>query len=111
MITSELPALKSVAERLRWARERQGWTQDQLSKRSKVTRDVIAKTELGITRMPKQIKQLSEALDVSPAWLAFGHEMIDAWDEEVLELAQLLHELPDEQRDTVRNLVKQLRQK
>jgi len=43
--------------------------------------------------------------------LAFGHEMIDAWDEEVLELAQLLHELPDEQRDTVRNLVKQLRQK
>jgi transcriptional regulator with XRE-family HTH domain len=111
VIASELPALRSVAERLKWAREHKSWTQDQLSERSKVSRDVIAKTELGITRMPRQIKQLSEALDVPPAWLAFGHEKIDEWNKDILELAQHIHELPEAQRDAVRNLVKQLHQR
>jgi transcriptional regulator with XRE-family HTH domain len=109
VIVSELPTIKSLAGRLSWARKRKGWTQDELSIRAQVSRDVIAKVESGVTRMPRQIKQLASATEVPPAWLAFGSEKIDEWSEEILELAQALHELPVDSRETVKTLIGQLK--
>lgn len=109
VITSEYPVIPSLGERLLWARKRKGWTQDQLSDASGVSRDVIAKAEIGVTAMPRQIKKLAEPLEVPPAWLVFGSEKIEEWDEETLSFAQDFHELPPDRQDTVRLLIKQLK--
>ena len=68
--------LKTVAERLRWARLERGYSQGDLAKIACVTRDVIAQTEAGRTTMPRQIKEIADALEVSAEWLAFGVEGI-----------------------------------
>lgn len=106
MNTSNLPSLPNVAARLQWARERARLTQEQLAAKAGVTRDVIAKTEAGITRMPKSIEKIAAALDVPPAWLAFGHEQIENWDEDTLELAEAYNRLPGAVRQAVRDLIK-----
>jgi len=98
MINSPLPKLRTLAERLVWARNQRGWTQIELATFSGVSRDVIAKTELGTTSMPRQIKKLARVLEVEPAWLAFGSEKIAEWDEETLDIAQQFHDLPESVR-------------
>lgn len=91
---TDLPRLKTFAERLAWARERSGLTQDELSTRSGVSRDSIAKSELGKTKRPKGMKQLADTLDVPSAWLAFGEEKLDEWDEDTFKLADAIHKMP-----------------
>lgn len=83
----EYPLLETLGERLRWARERKSWTQEELAEKSAVSRDVIAQTEVNRTKQPKEIIKLCDALDVSPAWLVFGIEDIDALSKEAIELA------------------------
>lgn len=109
VIASEYPVIPSLGGRLLWARKRKGWTQDQLSDASGVSRDVIAKAELGVTAMPRQIKKLAEPLEVPPAWLVFGSEKIEEWTEETLSFAQDFHELSPERQETVRSLIRQLK--
>ena len=105
MVLSDLPRLKTLAERMVWARQRKGWRQDDLADAAKVSRDVIAKTEAGITRMPKSIEQIAVALEVPPAWLAFGAAEIDSWDEETLAVAKRYAELPSDLRSAIKTLL------
>lgn len=108
VLPSDLPPLPTISERLRWARRRAGMTQEQLADASGVSRDIIAKTERGATRMTPRIDQLAKALDVSPAWLAFGRPTIDQWDRDTLELAETYHQLPDDLKAAVRALIDNL---
>ena len=62
----------TLAARLVFARKAAGMRQEDLAKASGVGRDVIAKTEIGITKIPRGIEEIAAALNVSPAWLAFG---------------------------------------
>ena len=102
------PTLKTLGERLAWAREMRGLTQQELADRAGCSRDVIAKTENGTTRMTKGIDKIAHALEVSPAWLAFGRDEIDAWDKETLEMAQKISQMPDETRVAVKALIETL---
>lgn len=100
-----LPNLKTFAERLIWARERAGLTQEELAEKSKMSRDIIAKAETGKTKRPKRMKDLADALEVPPAWLAFGDDRIDQWDEETLLFAESFSHLPPEVREAVKTLI------
>ncbi|MGB5835291.1 MAG: helix-turn-helix transcriptional regulator [Thiohalocapsa sp.] len=101
----DLPRLGSLSERLIWARNRAKLTQDQLAMRASVSRDVIAKTESGLTRMPKRIDQIASALEVPAAWLAFGSEEIASWDEDTLAMATEYNRLPEHVKSAVRTLI------
>ncbi|MBI5899645.1 MAG: helix-turn-helix transcriptional regulator [Rhodocyclales bacterium] len=79
-----LPPLdEGIGARIRLARERRGWTQNQLSTRSRlidtehkgIARTVIVGYEAG-THKPgaREIRLLCEALQITPNWLLFGQE-------------------------------------
>lgn len=104
---NELPKLRTLSERLKWARERKGWSQEDLSIHAGVGRDVIAKVEVGKTRMPKQIGQLADATEVPRAWLAFGDERIEQWDEETFQVADAYNRLPPNLKHAVKELIVQ----
>ena len=97
--------LSTLAARLAWARARRGFTQEQLAKAAGVSRDIIVKTETGITRMPRDIADIAKALEISPAWLAFGAERIDTWDGETLTMAERINQLPPAIRKLVQDLL------
>jgi transcriptional regulator with XRE-family HTH domain len=66
--------MKTVAERLRSARQRNVWSQADLSKRSTVPVVTISRIENNRFGPPKPstVRKLAEALDVDPAWLLYG---------------------------------------
>jgi transcriptional regulator with XRE-family HTH domain len=105
MVSSELPKLRTLAERMAWARQRKGWRQEDLADAARVSRDVIAKTEAGITRMPKSIEQIAGALEVPPAWLAFGAEEIGEWDADTLAVAKRYSDLPQDLKAAIKTLL------
>lgn len=91
----------TVAERCLKARLALGLTQDELARRAGVTRDVIAMIELGRTKRPRKIEQIAKALEVSPAWLAFGKPDLDRLSAEAIEAALVLDGLPTEVRSAL----------
>jgi transcriptional regulator with XRE-family HTH domain len=106
---STFPKLKTLGARLKWAREHKNWRQEDLALHSGVSRDVIAKTESGTTRMPKQLGKLAHALEVPRAWLAFGDERVEDWDEETFEVADAYNQLPANVKGAIRELILQSR--
>src|SRR3990172_2378999 len=85
--------LDTLAERLFFARERSGLTQQQLGELSGNSQQTIEKIEGGETKRPRKIAALADALTkrgpvkVSPAWLQFGMEKLDLLDDEAVVLA------------------------
>ena len=96
---------ETVAERTKRARIACGFTQDELARSAGVTRDVIAMIETGRTKRPRQLEKIAEALNVSPAWLAFGDELIDELSEEDLRRAARLKSLPDGVRIAIEQMI------
>ena len=92
---------KTLAERLRYARNRKGFSMDCLAKMAGVTRSVIQKAELGGTEMPRGIKGIADASDVSPAWLAFGIGEFDNVSQEAVKIALAWDKLPKEVKDAL----------
>lgn len=64
----------SLSERLKWARERLGWSQKTLAERSGVTQQNISKLEKNPHAQTSFVLELAEALNVSPDWLKYGIE-------------------------------------
>jgi transcriptional regulator with XRE-family HTH domain len=60
--------------RLREARRRKVWRQEDLSAASGVAVVTISRLEAGYGTAPRQstVRKLADALDVDPAWLLFG---------------------------------------
>lgn len=102
----KLPRLQTLAERVVWARKRKDWTQDDLATACGSTRDQIVKVELGKTRRPRNMQDLAKALDVPPAWLAFGDERIDDLSKEAIEIALGWQTLPAEVQEAVARLIR-----
>jgi transcriptional regulator with XRE-family HTH domain len=61
----------SLAQRLRIARARKGWSQTELTKRSGIHNVQISKLERGVTKeiTGSTLRALCEALGVSPAYI------------------------------------------
>ena len=69
--------MSTIGERLRAARLRRVWTQDDLARESGVPIVTISRWENGhVAGLPRQstIRKLAAALDVDPAWLLLGDE-------------------------------------
>ncbi len=69
--------MATVGERLRVARDRKVWTQEDLARESGVPVVTISRIENGhLEGQPRQstIRRLAAPLGVEPAWLLFGDE-------------------------------------
>lgn len=103
------PTFETIGERVLWLRRRRKLTQEQLGEACGQSREWVAKIERGNTRMPRKIKELANALGVSPAWLQFGIEEIDNLSKEILEAAIDLEKLPEDKRKLVLELIQNLK--
>lgn len=66
---------QSLGGRLREARLRAGLTQDALATLAGVHRASVQMAENGRSARPRKLDAIAAALDVSPAWLAFGDDL------------------------------------
>lgn len=64
--------MKTIAERLRTAREWKGWKQAQLAVAADVSTGTIGNIEAGIRQSKGSIPQIADALGVDYKWLANG---------------------------------------
>lgn len=67
-------SMKTIAERLRWARERRGHSCAGLDEMARLSCGHVAKIERGGSGNPSMgtVTKLASALDVAPQWLMFG---------------------------------------
>jgi phage repressor protein C with HTH and peptisase S24 domain len=64
--------MRTLAERLTWAREQKTLTQEGLAKLSGVSQGTIGNLEAGIRHTARKILEIAAALDVDPMWLSNG---------------------------------------
>lgn len=69
--------LSTLAERMRWARERLRLTQDELAKLAGVSQSTIGNIESGERKKAQAIVELALALQVTAEWLALGMEPVE----------------------------------
>lgn len=66
--------MNSLADRLRTARLRLSWSQQELARRAGVATSTVGNIESGTRHNPRFILQLAEALGVDAQWLATGRD-------------------------------------
>jgi transcriptional regulator with XRE-family HTH domain len=71
-VPAVIVAMRTIAERLKQAREDRGLTQEQLAKAAGVSQGTIANLEAGLRNSPRKLLNIAEALKVSPRWLESG---------------------------------------
>lgn len=64
--------MKNLAERLAWAREQRGLSQEALAKLAGVSQSTIGNIEAGIRQTARKIIEIAAAAGVDPTWLATG---------------------------------------
>ncbi len=67
-----ITCVKSLAERLKWARDQKEWTQEELAKAASVSQGTIGNAESGTRKAPRELLAIARALGVSPDWLKTG---------------------------------------
>jgi transcriptional regulator with XRE-family HTH domain len=67
--------LKSLGQRVAWARERLGLSQSDLARKAGMSQSAIGNIEAGIRTRPRQLLELAQALNVSQGWLLTGAEI------------------------------------
>lgn len=65
--------MKTIAERLKEAREEAGLTQPALAVKAKVSQGTIGNIESGIRKRPRDLLSIAKALGVSATWLESGN--------------------------------------
>lgn len=97
--------MHTLAQRLKYARERKGLSQEDLAKLAGTTQQNIQNIEAGVVQRPRKIGAISKALGESPAWLQFGTEAIDKLDAEAIALAQSWMTLEEPQKSAMRDAI------
>lgn len=69
--------VKTLAERIVWARERKGLTQEALANRAGVSQGTIGNLESGARKSPRSLLAIAAVLGVEPRWLESGKEPIE----------------------------------
>jgi phage repressor protein C with HTH and peptisase S24 domain len=64
--------VKSIAERVKWARNERGLTQAQLAKAARVAQGTIGNLESGARERPRELLAIAQALAVNPEWIESG---------------------------------------
>ena len=68
----------TIAARLKYARERKGWTQTQLAVAAGVSAGTVGNIESGARQSKGSLPQIAEALCINHKWLASGTGTPDA---------------------------------
>lgn len=71
-VTEEEDQLRTLGDRVKWARKERGLSQAALGKAAGVSQGTIGNIEAGIRRQPREIVQIASALDASVTWLSSG---------------------------------------
>ena len=95
----------TLGGRLTFSRVEKGWTQHQLAAAVGTSQAVIQRIEAGKCNHPRILNELAEALDVSPAWLMFGVEVIDDLEQEAIETAKAWSRLMEPQRTALKEMI------
>lgn len=105
--------MKTVAERLKKARERKEWSQAQLAAAAGLSQSTIGNIESGIRQARGSLPELAKVLGVSYEWLANGVGELDAeegqqaqhsaYSTEALALAWLLDQITNRLDKTMAN--------
>jgi transcriptional regulator with XRE-family HTH domain len=64
--------LVDLADRLIWAREQKGWTQEQLANAAEVSQSTIGNLESRLRRSARKLAVIANVLDVDAYWLETG---------------------------------------
>lgn len=72
LITCVKDELKSLGQRVAWARERLELSQEELARKAGVSQSTIGNIEAGIRARPRQLLELAKALNVTQEWLLTG---------------------------------------
>lgn len=67
-----ITAVKTLADRMKWARERASLTQPGLAEKAQVSPGTIGNLETGIRKNPRELLAIAAALGVRPEWLKTG---------------------------------------
>jgi transcriptional regulator with XRE-family HTH domain len=81
-----------LKDRVKFAREQLGLTQDELAKKVGVTQQTIAKLENGGIEHPRYFSRLALALNVTEHWLLTGNDTLPPAHIEWLTILELLTE-------------------
>ena len=95
----------TLGARLTDCRVAKGWTQHQLAAQVGTSQAVVQRIETGKCKHPRIIHELAAALDVSPAWLMYGVNVIDGLEEEAIETARAWSKLSEPHRSALREMI------
>lgn len=70
--------MDTLAQRLRYARERMGLSQSELARRTGLRPQAIQFIEAGRVQRPRNLLDLAQVLAVNPEWLLFGRGTVEA---------------------------------
>lgn len=73
--------VKTIGERLKWAREQRKMTQAQLAKAAGVSTSTIGNLEAGIRGKPRELNAIANAVMVNAPWLEEG---LGGWDVDIV---------------------------
>ncbi|WP_244098924.1 helix-turn-helix domain-containing protein [Burkholderia ambifaria] len=62
----------TLADRLKWARQKAGWSQEELGKKAGVSQSTIGNLEAGTRNSARRLPQIAAVLGVNALWLAEG---------------------------------------
>ena len=69
--------MNTIAERLKFARSKKGWTQGQLASAAGVSQGTIGNIESGARQSKASLIQICDALGANYKWLVFGQDTIE----------------------------------
>lgn len=115
------PGITTLAERLKWARERKQWSQPHLATAAEVSTSTVGMVESGARQNKGSLPQLAQALGVRHRWLFHGElpvfetggesqgvkairptvaqPMSPGVEQRLTRLLAVLFQIPDDQRD------------
>jgi transcriptional regulator with XRE-family HTH domain len=95
----------TLGGRLTHSRVEKGWTQHQLAAAVGTSQAVIQRIEAGKCNHPRILSELAESLEVSPAWLMFGVNVIEDLEQEAIETARAWSQLMEPQRTALKEMI------
>lgn len=73
-----ITSVKTIGERIKWARAQRGLTQGGLAVAAKVSTSTIGNLESGLREKPRELNAIAHALRAAPAWVETGRGEWDA---------------------------------